>query len=79
MFPFLGHPGIKVFITHGGLFSTVETTYHGVPVIGLPLCLDQGMNMEKTVMLGAGVMLKWKYLTVETLTNAIQDIIQNKR
>ncbi|KAB7505537.1 Cyanidin-3-O-glucoside 2-O-glucuronosyltransferase [Armadillidium nasatum] len=41
----LGHPKIKLFITHGGLLSTMESTYHGVPVIGMPVMADQETNM----------------------------------
>ncbi|KAB7505536.1 UDP-glucuronosyltransferase 1-7C [Armadillidium nasatum] len=41
----LGHPKIKLFITHGGLLSTLESTYNGVPVIGMPVFADQESNM----------------------------------
>ncbi|RXG56125.1 UDP-glucuronosyltransferase 1-6 [Armadillidium vulgare] len=41
----LGHPKLKLFITHGGLLSTLESTYNGVPVIGMPVFADQESNM----------------------------------
>jgi glucuronosyltransferase len=33
----LGHPKIRLLITHGGLNSKQEAVYHGVPFIALPV------------------------------------------
>lgn len=35
----LGHEKIKVFVTHGGRNSIEESAYHGVPLLGNPVCI----------------------------------------
>lgn len=37
----LGHSKIRAFVSHGGLLSTQEAAYHGVPLVGVPLFGDQ--------------------------------------
>ncbi|CAB3233302.1 unnamed protein product [Arctia plantaginis] len=36
----LAHPNCKLFISHGGLLSSIETIHFGVPIIGVPLLFD---------------------------------------
>ncbi|KAJ0169844.1 hypothetical protein K1T71_014450 [Dendrolimus kikuchii] len=45
----LAHPNVKVFITHGGLLSTLEALNFGVPCIAIPIFGDQPMNAAKAV------------------------------
>ncbi|CAG0893692.1 unnamed protein product [Cyprideis torosa] len=68
----LGHKDIRLFITHGGLLSTQEATYHGVPVVGIAIGADQMLNMKKTEKGGAGLALEWGSLTEEKLVNSIK-------
>lgn len=50
----LAQPKTKLFITHGGGLSTHETAYFGVPIIGVPIFLDQINNVEKLKTKGGG-------------------------
>ncbi|KAG8238543.1 hypothetical protein J437_LFUL018357 [Ladona fulva] len=45
----LGHPKTVLFITHGGLLSTQESIYHGVPMVGVPFFADQRTNVRRMV------------------------------
>ena len=37
----LGHPNVRLFVTHGGAGSVQETICHPTPVVGIPLSNDQ--------------------------------------
>ncbi|XP_018014274.1 UDP-glucosyltransferase 2 [Hyalella azteca] len=73
----LGHPKMRLFITHGGLFSTQEATYHGVPVLGLPVFGDQPGNMLKAEAQGWGLKLDWDELSHDRLRSAILRLIDD--
>ncbi|KAK4425796.1 Beta-D-glucosyl crocetin beta-1,6-glucosyltransferase [Sesamum alatum] len=51
----LEHPSTGAFLTHCGMSSIIESIYFGVPVIAMPLKLDQPMNARLLVEAGAGV------------------------
>uniref|UniRef100_A0A182ZUD1 UDP-glucuronosyltransferase n=1 Tax=Biomphalaria glabrata TaxID=6526 RepID=A0A182ZUD1_BIOGL len=43
----LGHPNMKVFITHCGKNGQYEALYHAVPMLCIPLQTDQFYNAER--------------------------------
>ncbi|KAI5633118.1 UDP-glucoronosyl and UDP-glucosyl transferase domain-containing protein [Phthorimaea operculella] len=75
----LRHPKVKLFITQGGLQSTDEAIVAGVPLIGIPMLGDQWYNVEKYVHHGIGLKLSIETVNEEQLTNAIKEVIDNKK
>lgn len=51
----LGHPSVGAFVSHCGWSSTLESIHFGVPVIGIPLKLDQPFNARLMVEVGVAV------------------------
>lgn len=75
----LGHPNVKVFITHGGLLGTTESVYHGVPVIGMPFFGDQKRNIKTASQAGWGAQLDYYNITESSLTWALNEILNNDK
>lgn len=44
-----GHENTKLFITHGGLLSTQEAIYNAVPMLGIPVLVDQFLVSECSI------------------------------
>lgn len=78
---FSAHPNIKLFITHGGMLSTIETVYHGVPVLCLPMFGDQEMNSHKAEVAGYGLKLDFQdeKFNAESLRNALDKLLYNPK
>lgn len=75
----LGHPKIRLFITHGGMLGMQESLYNGVPLLALPFGSDQYLNAAKMKYEGCGLRLDWENLDETTLYNAITTIVQDPR
>ncbi|XP_034832850.1 UDP-glucosyltransferase 2 isoform X2 [Maniola hyperantus] len=75
----LGHPKIKVFITHGGLLSMFETVYHAVPIISIPVFCDHDSNAAKAELDGYAKKLDLQYLTSDKLYRAIKEVINEPK
>ena len=54
----LGHPKTKLFITHGGNNGQNEGVYHGVPMLVLPISIDQKSAGLRTQTHGYGLYVK---------------------
>ncbi|XP_056104702.1 UDP glucuronosyltransferase 1 family, polypeptide B1 isoform X2 [Rhinichthys klamathensis goyatoka] len=73
----LGHPKAKAFITHGGTHGIYEGICHGVPMVMLPLFGDQGDNVHRVATRGVGVILNIHDITVQTLVDALNAVIND--
>ncbi|XP_073136082.1 mogroside IIIx synthase-like [Henckelia pumila] len=51
----LAHKSVGAFVSHCGMSSVMESFYFGVPVIAVPLKLDQPLNARLVVEAGVGV------------------------
>lgn len=67
----------KLFITHGGMNSTHEGLYNGIPLIVIPQSADQPVIAKQVENLGAGVKLSMKELTEEQLRESVELILNN--
>ena len=75
----LAHPNIKLFISHCGLGGVVESKYHGVPIVGLPLFGDQNGNAGNIVKEGWGLALDIATITEVALKNVLLEVLSNPK
>ncbi|XP_066259822.1 UDP-glycosyltransferase UGT5-like isoform X2 [Euwallacea similis] len=77
----LAHPNIKLFITHGGLLSTTETIYHGVPILAIPVFADQPKNAARAVAGGYGLSINYRddNFTETRLDYLVHEILYNPK
>ena len=75
----LGHPNLKLFITHCGMNSYIEAVYQGVPVLGFPFALDQFNNGALIKAKGFGEILQLHDFTSDQLYTTINKLLSDKR
>ncbi|KAH8369060.1 hypothetical protein KR009_005594 [Drosophila setifemur] len=73
----LAHPNVKLFITHGGLLSTIESIYFGKPVLGLPIFYDQHLNVRRAKAAGYGLSADLWTTNATELVSLIQELLNN--
>jgi MGT family glycosyltransferase len=67
----------KLFITHGGMNSTNEGLYYGVPLIVIPQSADQPIIAQQVANIGAGIKLKMQGLTANQLREAAGHVLND--
>lgn len=68
---------MKLFISHGGMLSSTEALFRGVPIIGIPFYGDQKQNTLNVVMGGYGLQVDFGTLSEESFTDTLNEILTN--
>ncbi|XP_043191883.1 UDP-glucuronosyltransferase 1A7-like [Amphibalanus amphitrite] len=75
----LGSSKCRLFISHGGFASVLESLCHGVPLVTMPGSGDQQFNAVNAVSLGVAELLSWDELTAESLRSAMAAALSAER
>ena len=72
----LAHPNTKLFITHCGMHGVLEAIHYGVPMVGMPVFIDQGDILTKMEEAGIAVGVT-KDASEEDIHHAIREVRDN--
>merc|ERR1712209_9889 len=75
----LGHPNLKVFVTHAGYLSFEESLCHKVPIVATPICYDQFDNAAEIGNLGVGASVPFTEITEEKLSALLDQVVNDKK
>ena len=67
-------PRTDIFISHGGMNSTMESLYYGVPLIIIPQINEQAVTAQRVQELGLGIALDRASVTAQMLHDAVDQI-----
>ncbi|MGX1457604.1 MGT family glycosyltransferase [Bacillus thuringiensis] len=66
-----------VFVTHGGMNSSSEALYYGVPLVVIPVTGDQPFVAKRLTEVGAGITLNRNELTSELLRETVKKVMDD--
>lgn len=73
----LAHNATRLFVNHCGLQGVTEALYHAVPMVGLPIFLDQGDYLVKLVKHGVAIPLDRQTATAEVIYQTLRRALNN--
>jgi MGT family glycosyltransferase len=71
-------PRTRLFVTHAGTNSVMESMYFGVPMVLIPQQPEQQMHAQRIVDLGLGVLLDKGSVTASTLREAVERVAHDE-
>lgn len=74
----LAHQNVVLFISHGGLFGTTESLYHGVPMLLIPFFGDQFRNAHRITLAGYGKFLQHREITKESFSMTLNELLSDE-
>ena len=75
----LGHPRTRVFLSHGGHNAYQEAVYHGVPLVVMPLALDQFDVATRVVANELGLVIDKDRLTPDHIYEQLTEVLRNPK
>lgn len=64
----------RVFVTHAGMNSTMESLYYGVPMVAVPQTQEQVVTARRIAEMGLVIALEKEAVNVATLRDAIERV-----
>ena len=74
----LAHPRMKIFFTHCGMHGVMEAIYYGVPMVGMPVFIDQVDVLARIEQKGIGVGLD-KWASSKEIRFAVDSVLNDVR
>jgi len=74
----LAHKNLRLFITHCGMHGVMEAIYHSVPMVGMPVFIDQGDVLTRMEQKGIGIGIN-KWASTTEIVEAVNEVLYNSK